>query len=139
MRQKYFSRKVEYQGIVFDSKAERDRYITLREMERKGEIRDLRMQVEFELLPKQMKKVVVKLKTKEKVVEKVDEQAVKYHADFTYIDAKTEKIVVEELKSKMTMAVRDYPLRRKLLKLCLKRMNEIAGEEVYEFREIIAK
>lgn len=136
---KYFSKKVEFFGIKFDSKRERDRYIVLRNMENKGEISELTLQKDFELLPKQMRKERVVLKTKTKIVEKVDELAVHYHCDFYYKDNKTGQYIIEEVKSPMTALVRDYPLRRKLVKLLVKKMNEEAGEEKYVFKEIINK
>ena len=40
-RPKYKNRKVEHDGYTFDSLAERDRYLVLKEMERAGAIRDL--------------------------------------------------------------------------------------------------
>ena len=50
---KYHSQKATYNGITFDSKRERDRYIDLLLLERAGEISELRLQVSFELIPKQ--------------------------------------------------------------------------------------
>ena len=49
---KYHSQKATYNGITFDSKRERDRYIDLLLLERAGEISELRLQVSFELIPK---------------------------------------------------------------------------------------
>ncbi len=134
---KYFSKKVTYQGITFDSAKERDRYIMLKDMERKGAIKGLELQKHFELLPKQVKYVTIQLKTKTKVVERVDEKAVGYHCDFFYFNCKTGQYVIEEIKSKATMLIRDYSLRRKLVKLIIKRMNEQAGAELYVFNEIV--
>ena len=136
---KYFSKKCEYKGIVFDSRAERDRYILLSSLQDKGEISDLELQKEFEILPKQVKTKIVVMKTKTKEVEFVDEQAVKYHADFFYYDTKKKRYVIEELKSSMTAKVRDYPLRRKLVKLMVRRMNDEIGYEQFEFVEVIKK
>lgn len=134
---KYFSKKVEYKGIKFDSTKERDRFIVLQDMERRGEIKGLELQKYFELIPKQVRKETIQLKTKTKVVERVDEQAVGYHCDFFYFDCKNSTYVIEEVKSKMTMMVRDYPLRRKLVKLMIKKLNEQAGAELYVFNEIV--
>ena len=134
---KYFSKKVTYQGITFDSNKERDRYIVLKDMERKGEIKGLELQKYFELIPKQVYHKTIQLKTKTKIVERVDEKAVGYHCDFFYFDCKHSQYVIEEIKSKATMAIRDYPLRRKLVKLVVKRLNEQAGTELYIFNEIV--
>ena len=64
---KYHSQKATYNGITFDSKRERDRYIDLLLLERAGEISELRLQVSFELIPKQ-----------------AGERSCKYIADFAY-------------------------------------------------------
>ena len=60
------------------------RWIFLKDAERKGFISGLRRQVTFELLPKQTKKVVVHLKTKDREEERMVAQAVTYTADFVY-------------------------------------------------------
>ena len=48
-RSKYGNRKVELDGEKFDSIAERDRWVSLRLMERAGEVQSLRRQVRFHL------------------------------------------------------------------------------------------
>lgn len=92
---KYHNRKTEIDGIVFDSKREAQRYAELQLLQRAGEIRDLSMQVEFELIPKQD-----------------GERACKYKADFVYHMADTGKMVVEDVKGKRT---REYIIKRKLM------------------------
>ena len=64
-------------------------------LQRAGKIRDLSMQVEFELIPKQE-----------------GERACKYKADFVYHMADTGKMVVEDVKGKRT---REYIIKRKLM------------------------
>ena len=49
---KYHNRKVEIDGIKFDSTKEGERYLELKLLLKAGKIRDLQMQVEFELIPK---------------------------------------------------------------------------------------
>ncbi len=134
---KYFSKKVTYYGKTFDSRAELNRYLALKDKEKKGEIKELQRQVAWELLPKQVRHDVIQLKTKTKVVERVEEKAVLYHCDFYYYDNIRQKYVIEEVKSKVTAQVRDYPLRRKLVKLMVKRENEKMGCEWLLFNEII--
>ena len=56
----------------------------MKDAERQGLITGLRRQIVFELLPKQTKKVIQHLKTKDKVVERMVAQAVTYTADFVY-------------------------------------------------------
>jgi hypothetical protein len=91
---KYGNKKVVFMGEVFDSIAERDRWLELSLLQKAGKIRDLRRQVSFELVPKQS-----------------GERAVTYVADFVY-DAETVK-VAEDVKG---MATRDYIIKRKLFK-----------------------
>lgn len=92
---KYRNKKTEIDGIVFDSLKEARRYHELCLLQRAGEIRDLSMQVEFELIPKQD-----------------GERACKYKADFVYHMADTGKMVVEDVKGKRT---REYIIKRKLM------------------------
>lgn len=92
---KYHNRKVEIDGIKFDSTKEGERYLELKLLLKAGKIRDLQMQVEFELIPKQ-----------------AGEQACKYKADFVYHMADTGKMVVEDVKGKRT---REYIIKRKLM------------------------
>lgn len=92
---KYHNRKVEIDGIKFDSIKEGERYLELKLLLKAGKIRDLQLQVEFELIPKQ-----------------AGEQACKYKADFVYHMADTGKMVVEDVKGKRT---REYIIKRKLM------------------------
>ena len=92
---KYHNRKVEIDGIKFDSTKEGERYLELKLLLKAGKIRDLQMQVEFELIPKQG-----------------GERACKYKADFVYNMADTGKMVVEDVKGKRT---REYIIKRKLM------------------------
>ena len=50
---KYKSKKVEYQGYIFDSKFECTYFAYLQELEKKGEITNLQRQKSYELLPRQ--------------------------------------------------------------------------------------
>lgn len=68
----------------WDSMNEYRRWLFLKDAERRGLITCLRRQVVFELLPKQTKKVVIHLKTKDKIEERMVAQAVTYAADFVY-------------------------------------------------------
>jgi len=68
----------------FDGKNEWLRWKFLQQAEREGRIRNLRRQVEFELIPKQEHTEVRHLKTKDKIVTVFDEHPVRYMADFVY-------------------------------------------------------
>lgn len=93
-KNKYGNTKVEVDGITFDSKKEAARYGELKLLEKAGVIEDLKLQVPFELIPSSP-----------------DEKAVKYIADFVYIeDGRT---VVEDTKGFKT---KDYIIKRKLMK-----------------------
>jgi len=95
---KYRSQKCEYEGKKFDSKKEMLRYIYLSQLEKAGEIKDLRCQVRFELLPSQ------------RIEGKVVERPVYYIADFVYTQNGEE--VVEDTKG---MRTREYVIKRKLM------------------------
>lgn len=133
---KYFSKKVRNQYGEFDSETEFNRYLYLKHLEDVGEIRDLQRQVRFEIIPKLVKDVEVQLKTKVKIVQRVEEKAAHYTCDFTYIE-KGGKYIIEEQKSKGTMLARDYPLRKKLIKQIIHKHNEEVGFEDWVFREIL--
>lgn len=136
---KYFHRKVEIDGIKFDSKAEGEWYLILKGLERAGEISDLRLQPVYEIIPKLTTLVPVHLKTKTKWVTRVLERNAVYTADFEYTDNTTGQRVTMEVKSKGSKLARDYPLRRKLIRRILKEKNEMLGSEHYVFREVISR
>ncbi len=97
--QKYGNTKVVYRGIKFDSKAEHRRWVYLSMLERAGEIRDLRLQVPFVLIPK------LALKRGGK------QRETTYIADFTYTDSDGQS-VVEDVKGAITP---EFRLKRKLM------------------------
>ena len=125
---KYFSRKVQLDGIIFDSRKEAARYRELMLMQRAGQISDLRMQVRFELLPAQYAdsgKVYLKGPRKGQPKRKCIEQSVVYVADFVYREAGNARTVVEDTKG---MRTKDYIIKRKLFRW--------QYSEKYEFREV---
>jgi hypothetical protein len=97
--QKYGNEKVTDKGLSFDSKAEHKRWQYLAMLERAGEIRDLRLQVAFELIPAQVSPSGKK------------ERPTVYLADFVYTDAKGCQ-VVEDVKGAVTP---EFRLKRKLM------------------------
>lgn len=137
MKQKYFSHKTRNQYGEFDSKQEYERYLYLLNRKNNKEIYGLRRQVRFQIIPKLIVSQIVKLKTKTKIVEKVDEKAAYYTCDFVYYDNITNYYVMEELKSIATKNLdHSYPLRRKLIKKKIelhnkKKNNWIFNEVVY--------
>lgn len=109
--QKYGNTKVVDGGLKFDSKAEHKRWQYLALLERAREIRDLRMQVPFELIPAQQAPSGKK------------ERATVYLADFVYV-TKEGATVVEDVKGAVTP---EFRLKRKL-------MLQVHGIEVQEVR-----
>lgn len=102
MPNKYRSRKVEVNGIKFDSKKEMERYKVLLLQEHLGEIQHLQRQVKFELIPSQRE------------FGKVIERPCNYVADFVYL--KDGQKVVEDVKGlKKSEAYALYSIKRKLM------------------------
>jgi hypothetical protein len=88
-KNKYNNKITELDGIKFHSRKESVRYSQLKLYEKGGLIKDLRLQVSYELIPK----LVINGKT---------ERAIKYVADFVYIDTVNGKEVVEDVKGMIT-------------------------------------
>ena len=86
-------------GIRFDSIKEATRYRELKVMEERGEIKDLRLQVPFLLIPSQRGK-------------NRTERSCKYYADFVYVVCATDETVVEDTKGTRTP---EYVMKRKLM------------------------
>lgn len=93
-----YGNKVCYLGdIKFSSKKEMQRYLVLKEAQDKGIISNLELQPSFELIPKITEKVIVHLKTKDKVEERFVQHPIMYIGDFAYV--KNGGKVVEDVKS----------------------------------------
>ena len=95
---KFNNKKVSFRGRTFDSIHERDRWIILTDMEKRGEIKSLKRQVAFQLIPSQ------------KIEGKTVERPVKYIADFVY--ERNGETIVEDAKGCRT---KDYIIKRKLM------------------------
>lgn len=98
---KYHNRKIRIDGELFDSKKEACRWQELKLLERAGEIRELRRQVPFVVIPTQKDKDG-----------KVIEREVKYVADFTYCEKGSLRTTVEDVKGLKTDV---YKIKRKLM------------------------
>lgn len=110
--QKYGNQRVtDEQGLKFDSKAEHRHWLHLAALANAGKIMDLRRQVPFELAPA----VVIQGRKK---------RALRYIADFVYVDSETGEQVVEDVKGASTDVWR---LKRHL-------MVSVHGIEVREIR-----
>lgn len=96
---KYKNKKVVIDNITFSSQKEGMRYLQLKEMEQRGEIKDLKLQVPFELQPS--------FKLEGETI-----RAMKYIADFVYMenvngDIPAWKQVVEDVKGMRTRVYKD--------------------------------
>ena len=133
-KSKYGSSKVEFNGMLFDSKYEVQRYIYLLGLQQQGKIRGLHRQTPFLLIPKTTKLVAKQLKTKVKYIERIVELQSLYHNDFTYFE--DGKYICEEFKSHMTSKLADYILRRKLMVQKIYKHNK-KGRSQWVFREVV--
>lgn len=98
-KHKFNNKKMETPDGVFDSKGEWQRWLFLKDEERRGAIMDLERQVKFVLLPTQYRDEVVHLKTKDKIVKRVAEREVTYTADFVY--RKLKNVVENQLMGRV--------------------------------------
>lgn len=101
MYRKYHNTKTVADGIKFDSKLEAERYAQLKILERAGVIRELELQPSFDLLPSFRKNG----KTWRKTV---------YKADFRYILAKDDRIIIEDVKGSTAVITDVFRLKQKL-------------------------
>lgn len=110
-RNKYNNKKVEIDGIIFDSKKEAKRYSELMLMQKAGEISELRRQVKYVLIPQQRMPDTIGPRggIKRGVVL---EKECAYIADFVYFDNQLGRYIVEDTKGFRTDA---YIIKRKLM------------------------
>lgn len=95
---KYGNKKVQYKGIKFDSKKERDYYIILEQYLKLGKIKNLKLQESYELIPTYQ----INGKTVRKTT---------YKADFSYITTKDDKLHIVDTKGFRTDV---YKLKKKM-------------------------
>lgn len=101
---KFGAVKKDVDGIRFDSTKESNRYKELKLLVRAGDIENLRLQVRYDLIPKQ------------KFSDGSTMVGTYYLADFVYFDNRKGCEVVEDVKGKKTDV---YQIKRKLMKLIL--------------------
>lgn len=104
---KYNSQKCSIGNEVFDSRREARRYSELCLLEKAGQIKNLRRQVKYILIPSQREIVMKKGVPKQG---KVIEKECAYIADFVYEE--NGQTVVEDTKGYKT---KDYILKRKMM------------------------
>ena len=99
-RPKYGNKKGTVQGIKFDSKWESERYLYIKSLERAGRVRNLELQVRFNLLVN-------------------DQKICAYIADFRYEKENANgdwETIIEDAKGVETP---EFKLKKKLMKACL--------------------
>jgi hypothetical protein len=106
LKSKYGNEKTQVDNILFDSQKEAGRYLQLRYLKNAGKIKDLEMQVPYELSVN-------------------GEKVASYVADFRYYDVETGKTIIEDVKSSFTRKLPVYRLKKKLMK-------SIHGVEIVE-------
>lgn len=116
-RPKYGNKKVEYDGMVFDSKKERDRYIVLVDAQERGEISHLETQVKYILIPAIREEYEVQLKTKTITKTRTLQKAITYTADFRYFHNERQEWVVSDVKASPMQASLDktFILKEKMM------------------------
>ena len=108
-RSKYSNKKIEVNGMKFDSRKEYIRWCELSLLERAGKITDLQRQVKFILIPTQYEPYTVN-KNGTLKRGKMIERECSYIADFVYTENGNK--VVEDVKGFRTA---DYKIKRKLM------------------------
>lgn len=112
---KYGNHKVSFEGETFDSRRELERWLFLRDAERRGLIRGLERQVRFELVPAVRGIKEKKLKTRTIAVGYTVQRALTYTCDFRYVKNSTGETVVEDVKISPRMLPKEYVLKEKLM------------------------
>lgn len=100
IKNKYKAKKAVVDGIVFDSRKEAKRYTELKKLEEMGSIRDLSLQVQFELIPSF--EIVIDGKKRKR-------RPITYVADFVYY--RDDEKVIEDVKGLRTPV---YKIKKKL-------------------------
>lgn len=112
---KYKNEPVTIDGIHFPSQKEGARYKELSLLLKAGKIENLRLQVPYELIPKQVETTPRYHKRTGKRIKddvKTLEQNCIYIADFVYFDKEKNAEIVEDAKGKRT---KEYVIKRKLM------------------------
>lgn len=110
---KYGAKKVEVDGVKFDSQKEARRWTQLKLLERAGEIEGLERQVKFVLIPAQREPDSIGARGG-KIKGKLIEREVAYIADFVYIE-NGEKVVEDVKGYKGGTAYDVFKIKRKLM------------------------
>lgn len=114
-KNKYNARKVEYDGILFDSQKEVLRYKELSLLRSEGIISNLQRQVKYVLIPTQREPAVLGPRGGVKPGKLIENEC-SYLADFVYTVNETGETVVEDVKGyKKGEAYKVFTIKRKLM------------------------
>lgn len=114
-KNKYNARKVEYDGILFDSQKEVLRYKELCLLYSEGVISNLQRQVKYILIPTQREPAVLGPRGGVKPGKLIESEC-SYLADFVYTVNETGETVVEDVKGyKKGEAYKVFTIKRKLM------------------------
>lgn len=100
---KYHAKKTEYDGILFDSKKEANRYAQLKLLAEAGVIRNIERQKKYVLIPSQ------------RIDGKVVERECSYKADFVYEEQQEDGSWAEIVEDVKGMRTPDYKIKKKLM------------------------
>lgn len=115
-KNKYKNKKVSFGNESFDSKKELNRYLVLKDAEKRGVICNLRRQVRYELIPSITEEYIEHLKTKDAIRVRTVQKAITYTADFVY--EKDGKEIIEDVKAspKSSSLDKSFVLKEKLFR-----------------------
>ena len=99
-RPKYGNKKTVVNGIKFDSKWEAERYLYIKSLERAGRVKDLELQVRFNLIVN-------------------DQKICAYIADFRYKRKDKDGEWHEIIEDAKGVETPEFKLKKKLMKACL--------------------
>lgn len=111
--QKYKNKKIEIDGIKFDSTKEGKRYLVLKQALYDGKIQDLKLQVKYELIPSIKEEYVEHLKTKDRVKTRTLQLPITYTCDFQYM--KDGELIIEDIKASPKLLPKEFVLKEKLM------------------------
>ena len=116
-KSKYNNKKVEFDGMKFDSKKEKDRYAFLKHAQENRTISNLETQVKYILIPAIREDYEVQLKTKSVMRTRTIQKAITYTCDFKYFHNEREEWVVEDVKASPAQASMDkcFLLKEKMM------------------------
>ena len=114
-KNKYNAKKVEFDGLTFDSQKEVLRYKELSLLRSEGIISNLQRQVKYVLIPTQREPAVLGPRGGVKPGKLIENEC-SYLADFVYTVTETGETVVEDVKGyKKGEAYKVFTIKRKLM------------------------